>query len=84
MMTRLAGAQLSQADLTRVYLQAADRAAEFAPNNYVIAVVDRDGRVLLVRRADGAGAVTPAERRRQRRRRKRWFRWFRWVVVVFF
>ena len=62
MMTRLAGAQLSQADLTRVYLQAADRAAEFAPNNYVIAVVDRDGRVLLVRRADGAGAVTPAER----------------------
>lgn len=62
MMPGLATAQLSQADLTRVYLQAADRAAEFTPNNFVIAVVDRDGRVLLVRRADGAGAVSATER----------------------
>lgn len=55
-------AQLSLADLERVYVQAANRAAGFAPNNFVIAIVDRDGRVLLVRRADGPGAVTATER----------------------
>ncbi len=55
-------AQLSLADLERIYVQAANRAAGFAPNTFVIAIVDRDGRVLLVRRADGPGAVTATER----------------------
>ncbi|CAM2955784.1 heme-binding protein [Rariglobus hedericola] len=55
-------AQLSSADVERIYVQAADRAAESSMNSYVIALVDRDGRVLLVRRANGAGAVTATER----------------------
>jgi uncharacterized protein GlcG (DUF336 family) len=61
--TQLSAEQLTRAELTTIYLQAADRAAQFSPNNYVIAVVDRDGRTLLVRRArDGkAVAVTDAK-----------------------
>ena len=43
-------------DLKRIYTQAEDRAAEIVPGA-VIAIVDRDGRVLLVRRA---GSNTPA------------------------
>lgn len=49
--------QLTLAELTTIYLQAADRAAQFTPNNYVISIVDRDGRVLLARRASDGTAV---------------------------
>ena len=59
--TNFAAAQLTQAELTTIYLQAADRAAQFAPNNYVIAVVDRDGRALLVRQARDGVAVASAD-----------------------
>lgn len=48
-------------DLQRVYLQAANRANEIVPNA-IIAVVDRDGRVLLVRRSNGSNTVTASER----------------------
>jgi uncharacterized protein GlcG (DUF336 family) len=44
-----------------VYEQAANRALELTPNA-VIAVVDRDGRVLLVQRANGGAAPTATER----------------------
>lgn len=52
---------LSANELTRIFTQAADRAQEISPQS-VIAVVDRDGRALLVRRADGSLGVTAAER----------------------
>jgi uncharacterized protein GlcG (DUF336 family) len=52
---------LSQADLQQVYTQAAARAQEVSPQS-VIAVVDRDGRALLVLRADGTTNITPTER----------------------
>lgn len=55
------GAPLTVADIGRIYLQAADRAAEVSPNS-VIAIVDRDGRALLVRRANGSTTVSAAER----------------------
>ena len=58
---RVGAEALTSADLGRIFTQAADRAAELSPRS-VIAVVDRDGRVLLVRRADGGSAVTPTER----------------------
>ncbi len=59
-----AGAQtgtLGQADLQAIYLQAANRAAEIAPQA-VIAIVDRDGRLLLISRADGGAAPTAEEK----------------------
>ncbi len=49
------------ADLQQIYTQAADRAAEIEPNA-VIAIVDRDGNALLVRRANGSNSVTATER----------------------
>jgi uncharacterized protein GlcG (DUF336 family) len=52
----LAGA-LTPADLAAIYAQAAGSAQELAPG-LVIAVVDRDGRELLVRGADGSQAVS--------------------------
>lgn len=52
---------LSADELGRIFTQAADRAQEISPQS-VIAVVDRDGRALLVRRADGGTGVTAAER----------------------
>lgn len=58
---RLGAAHLTQAELTAIYGQAADRAAEFSPNGFVIAVVDRDGQVLLVRSAATGAAVAPAD-----------------------
>ncbi|MBI3884990.1 MAG: heme-binding protein [Opitutae bacterium] len=64
----LAGAETSAAegifdvdDLQRIFTQAADRATEIVPDA-VIAVVDRDGRTLLVRRASGSNTVTAGER----------------------
>ena len=48
-------------DLQQIYIQAADRAGEIEPNA-VIAIVDREGRALLVRRANGSNSVTAAER----------------------
>ena len=54
-------AQLSFTDLALVYNHASARAAELEPKA-VIAIVDLDGRALLVRRASGGGAVSPAER----------------------
>ncbi len=56
-----AAAQLTQAELRSIYLQAADRAAQFPANNYVVAVVDRDGRTLLVRRAQDGTAVAATD-----------------------
>ena len=49
------------ADLDRIQQQAADRALEKFPRS-VIAIVDRDGRELLLRRADGTGGITANER----------------------
>ena len=49
------------ADLDRIQQQAADRAMERFPKA-VIAIVDRDGRVLLLRRADGTGSIPANER----------------------
>ncbi|HND61800.1 MAG TPA: heme-binding protein [Opitutaceae bacterium] len=57
----LARAALAPADLVTIFVHAADRAAEVAPNA-VIAIVDRDGRALLVRRANGSAAVSAGER----------------------
>ncbi|MDB6167757.1 MAG: hypothetical protein JWM88_621 [Verrucomicrobia bacterium] len=54
-------APLAIDDVKQVYLHAADRAAEIVPNA-VIAIVDRDGRALLVRRANGSTTVSAAER----------------------
>ncbi len=53
--------RLGQADLQIIYLQAANRAAELVPQA-VIAIVDRDGRLLLVSRADGGAPPTPDEK----------------------
>ncbi|MSU23491.1 MAG: hypothetical protein EXS32_06660 [Opitutus sp.] len=59
---RMAAAEsLSADDLTRIFAQAAARAQEISPQS-VIAIVDRDGRALLVRRADGSLGVAAAER----------------------
>ena len=52
---------LPSADIARVYAQAAAAARELQPRA-VIAIVDRDGRALLVRRADGSENVSAAER----------------------
>jgi uncharacterized protein GlcG (DUF336 family) len=52
---------LPPADVARVYAQAAEAARELQPQA-VIAIVDRDGRALWVRRADGSGTVSAAER----------------------
>lgn len=60
--TNADAAQLSPADLERIYVQAANRATDFSSNSFVIAIVDRDGRALLVRRGEGVGAVTATER----------------------
>ncbi|MBC8012055.1 MAG: heme-binding protein, partial [Burkholderiales bacterium] len=49
------------ADLDRIQQQAADLAMESFPRS-VIAIVDRDGRELLLRRADGTGGITADER----------------------
>ena len=49
------------ADLDRIQQQAADRAMEAFPRA-VIAIVDRDGRELVLRRADGSGGITTTER----------------------
>jgi uncharacterized protein GlcG (DUF336 family) len=49
------------ADLDRIQQQAADRAMERFPRA-VIAIVDRDGRELVLRRANGAGSITANER----------------------
>lgn len=49
------------ADLDRIQQQAADRAMETFPRS-VIAIVDRDGRELVLRRADGTGGITANER----------------------
>lgn len=57
----LPAAQLTQTELTTIYRQAADRAAQFTPNSYVIAIVDRDGQVLLAHRASDGAAVTSAD-----------------------
>jgi uncharacterized protein GlcG (DUF336 family) len=57
----LFAAPLTLDDVKQVYTRAADRAAEIVPNA-VIAVVDRDGRALLVRRANGSTTVSAAER----------------------
>ncbi|MBS0664352.1 MAG: heme-binding protein [Verrucomicrobia bacterium] len=54
-------AALAPADLVTIFTHAADRAAEVSPNA-VIAIVDRDARVLLVRRANGSAAVSAGER----------------------
>lgn len=51
----------TRTDLETVYVQAAERARELALDA-VIAVVDRDGRALLVRRASGSAAVSASER----------------------
>lgn len=51
----------TRTDLEKVYVQAADRARELS-FDAVIAVVDRDGRALLVRRASGSAAVSGTER----------------------
>ena len=56
-----ADSPLTLADLQQIYTQAADRAAEIEPNA-VIAIVDRDGNALLVRRANGSNSVTATER----------------------
>jgi uncharacterized protein GlcG (DUF336 family) len=48
-------------DLARIFGQASDRAREISPRS-VIAIVDRDGRALLVLRADRSSNVTAAER----------------------
>ena len=49
------------ADLDLIQQQAADRAMEKFPRS-VIAIVDRDGRELVLRRADGTGSITANER----------------------
>jgi uncharacterized protein GlcG (DUF336 family) len=51
----------SATDLNRILQQAADRAMESFPKA-VIAIVDRDGRELALRRADGSGGVSPQQR----------------------
>lgn len=51
----------SAADLDRIQQQAADRAMERFPRS-VIAIVDRDGRVLVLRRANGTGSILANER----------------------
>lgn len=56
-----AAESISADDLTRIFAQAADRAQEISPHS-VIAVVDRDGRVLVLRRSDGSLGVTASER----------------------
>ena len=48
-------------DVARVYAQAADAARDVLPQA-VIAIVDRDGRALLVQRANGSTIVTATER----------------------
>ena len=53
----------SAADLQTIAQQAADRAMERFPRA-VIAIVDRDGRELVLRRADGSGGITADERAR--------------------
>jgi uncharacterized protein GlcG (DUF336 family) len=53
----------SAADLDIVQQQAADRALEVGLPKAVIAIVDRDGRVILLRRADGsADPITATEK----------------------
>ena len=52
---------LPAVDVARVYAQAAEAARDLQPQA-VIAIVDRDGRALLVRRADGSSNVSAAER----------------------
>lgn len=56
-----ADSPLTLADLQQIFTQASDRAAEIEPNA-VIAIVDRDGRALLVRRANGSNTVSATER----------------------
>ncbi len=57
----VSAAQLSFNDLALIYTQASARATEIEPNA-VIAIVDLDGRALLVRRANGGGAISATER----------------------
>ena len=52
---------LPPAEVARVYAQAAEAARDILPQA-VIAIVDRDGRALLVRRADGSATVSATER----------------------
>jgi len=59
--TVLPAVQLTQTELTTIYQQAADRAAQFTPNPFVIAIVDRDGQVLLAHRAATGAAVTSSD-----------------------
>lgn len=54
-------AQLTFNDLSTIYTRASARASEIEPGA-VIAIVDLDGRALLVRRADGGGPVTATQR----------------------
>ena len=54
------GQSLSIEDQATVFAQAATVAQKISPNS-VIAIVDRDGRELLVRAADGSQDFTPAE-----------------------
>lgn len=51
----------SASDLNRILQQAADRAMESFPKS-VIAIVDRDGRLLALRRADGSGGISANEK----------------------
>jgi len=51
---------LTAADLATVYGQAANRALQLAPTS-VIAVVDRDGRAVLIRTTSGGTNYTPAQ-----------------------
>ena len=57
----LRGQTLPPEDVARVYAQAADAARDVLPQA-VIAIVDRDGRALLVQRANGSTTVTATER----------------------
>ena len=53
-------AALTAADQAAVFAQAAGAALKLSPGA-VIAIVDRDGRELLVRPASGSGSVSPAD-----------------------
>ncbi|MDB6092826.1 MAG: hypothetical protein JWM32_388 [Verrucomicrobia bacterium] len=59
--TAVAAVPLNVGDLNSIYIHAADRASEIVPAA-VIAIVDRDGRALLVRRANGSNTVSASER----------------------
>jgi uncharacterized protein GlcG (DUF336 family) len=57
---RAAGQGLTASDLAVIFAQASGSAQQISPGS-VIAVVDRDGRELLVRAADGSQNFTPAQ-----------------------